>query len=451
MNWDTFGIGDSSVVAEVLPTSTKIHPLLREAINARENIFLTGAAGTGKSYIINQVRTNAACRISVTASTGIASLNIGGVSIHSYTGMGIANSVDDIKKVFSSKRWQDAKNRLRNTKVLVIDEIGMLSASQLDLIDEICRVAIYGNESDTGLPFGGLQVIATGDFAQLPPVVKGAYDKSYFYAFQSKVWASGALKTFNLTKSMRQDDPSFFNVLNKVRLGVVDSEVKDVLTQRAKVTAGMDTSDMVNLCGTNAQVAAGNAAVLAKTPGSEIRLTATYAYSPMMANYAEEAKADLVKNSIMEDVVVVKSGMQVIMLTNRSSSPTGENFVNGSVGTFIGISPSSKLPVVEIDGVRQAINVHTVNSYMPDGTTVKASMTQMPFKLAYFITIHKSQGMTLERACVDMSSIFAEGQVYVACSRVKTLDGLFIKNCNLRSIKANPAVVAFYQRFAQKQ
>ena len=428
----------------VVQDAADIHHSLLAAINAKNNCFITGSAGTGKSYIVNEITKNSRARITLTASTGIAAMNIGGVTVHSWSGINTNNHPHLLDKVVSSKNFHWTMKRIAKTQLLIIDEIGMLTAGQMDLLDEVCRYAIHNATGDyrTAPVFGGIQVILTGDFLQLPPVAKGATSKGYTWAFESKVWKRMNMRTFNLTKIHRQDNVEFCNILNNVRFGVVDPSDMEVLRSRVGKVLPPPLVP-TRFVSTNRAVATGNQEELDKASGTLHTFNAESSVVDHFKAWESIILPQVAEFSKMEAKLQVKVGMPVMMLVNRALDD--ETYNNGSMGVFLGVT-SDGSPRVKLhsSGKEVIVSKYTDELKSGDGTP-KASMTQYPFRLAHYMTYHKSQGLTLEAVEVDMANVFAPGMMYVGLSRVKTLEGLTIKNFNPMAIKADPKALRFYK------
>ena len=429
----------------VVKPEAQIHDTIKANFNRRTNCFITGPAGTGKSHAIDQLVEHTDTVVTVTASTGVAAMNVSGVTIHSWSGINIKSHPKMLQSIVDPKknpRWTFIKHRLLETKVLVIDEIGMLKAGQLDLINDVCRYAYYGDKYKSGAPFGGIQVICTGDFLQLPPVSNGNEDEmNYLWAFESDVWKAGGFKTFALSKIWRQDDLDFCRVLNKIRAGVVDKEVIDMLRSRegAKLPEGVVPMRFV---GTNQKVKDGNTEELRKATGRPHSFGALISVDPKFSRYAESVRKEIITNTRMEEVLELKEGMPIVMLANRSTDT--EYFMNGSLGTFLGVNTVG-FPIVKLHktGAEMAISKYSEELKMGDGV-VKATISQFPIRIGHYSTFHKAQGLTLDYVEADLARLFAPGMAYTGLSRVTSLDGLVIKNFNPRGIKANVKALRFY-------
>jgi len=406
------------------------------------NIFLTGPAGTGKSYTVNLLFKYLDLNgifYGKTATTGVAALNIGGVTLHSWSGMGIGeeNGMDLLDKVSENKK---AVNRIKNAKVLVIDEISMAKAELIEKLDIICQY-IRNKEK----PFGGIQVVFVGDFMQLPPVFK-QFEKEMF-AFESQAWRDANVKTVHLTEIVRQhDEPAFAKFLNEVRMGSATdyTMLMDCLDRKFPD----DGIKPVKLFCKNIDVAGYNLTELRK-----IKAESKFYYS---ADTGGEQWAQFFdKNCPAPTELELRPGAQVILLVNLD---TAAGLVNGSVGSVKNVYDNC----VEIEfagGNIQVIQPYRwevkQNEYDPLSGGMKkvvlATRSQLPLKLAWALTIHKSQGATLDRAEVDVSEAFAAGQVYVALSRVRNLRSLKIHSFSPHKIKVNKKCLDFYSLQEQEK
>ena len=446
---DLFNTSVGSSHLPVIDAEADIAPAITQTLNDKTNCFITGPAGTGKSYIVNQVMRHTNVSVALTASTGIAAMNIGGCTIHSWSGINAYPSEDYLDKIIKKKNFYFIKVRIRSTQLLIIDEIGMMKAGQLDLLDAVCRVAKYGlAEYKNAPPFGGLQVVFTGDFLQIPPVTQGSMHAPYLWAFESHVWKKmmdeKSIKLFNLTKIHRQDNLEFQNILNNARIGKPTQEDIEILSSRSRgnVTAKGPTITPTRFVGTNVAVAQGNSTELSKATGKLHTFNAKIEVSPKFQQWAADTTSQLIACSKMENVLQVKIGMPVMMLINRNTED--ETFVNGSMGIFKGVDKDGN-PVVTLKSNGRDVTVSTYTDELKiDDDTAKASMEQYPFRLAHYMTFHKSQGLTLDAVEVNMAQIFNPGMAYVGLSRVKTLEGLTIRNFNPRMIRADARALRFY-------
>lgn len=379
--------------------------------------FLTGAAGAGKSYALREYITylrKHGVRYAVTASTGIASTHIGGTTIHAWSGIGIKQQLtpydlDAIEeKPALYKRWNE-------TQVLIIDEISMLHASFVDMLDKVGK-HIRRNEK----PFGGLQVVFTGDFFQLPPVVKNndTYENKDVFAFTSRAWKESKPVVCYLTDQYRQDDDTLTNILNAIRSGEVEEEHFLALQE---TFSKKHTEDHIKLYTHNENVDEINRQAFSKLDGE------VYRYM-MITKGKGQVLASLKNNCLADEILELKIGAKVICIKNDVE----RKYVNGSMGKVVAFE-SDNAPVVELaSGKRVTIKADTWR--IEEDGKVRAEISQLPLKLAWAITVHKSQGMTLDRAEIDLSRAFASGQGYVALSRLKSLDGLNLKGFNPQAL-----------------
>ena len=382
--------------------------------NSRENTFITGKAGTGKSILLQYFKQNSKKKLVVVAPTGVAALNVGGQTIH---------SLFRIPPAFIAKNSlvnPDYKTAmlLRNIDAVVIDEISMVRADLMDAIDHRLRQARSNN-----LPFGGIQVIMFGDLYQLPPVISDPELHKYFadnhggyYFFNAHVWNNSFPKIYELKHIFRQRDEIFKEILNSIRTGDLQEKVLLDLNSRANVLIPAD--GVIMLATTNNSVNETNHLRLAKLEGKE------YEYRAIISGNLEQSSLPT------EEILHLKKGAQVMFLKNDKS----KRWLNGTLGHIHSLSENEIK--VSIDGIVFSVLQETWKKikYYYDREKhsieeeVVSSFTQFPLRLAWAITIHKSQGQTYGAVAVDMGSgAFAHGQTYVALSRCKSLEGLYLK------------------------
>ncbi|MFA6253054.1 MAG: PIF1 family DEAD/DEAH box helicase [Patescibacteria group bacterium] len=401
------------------------------------NVLLTGFAGSGKTFLLNkyiEYLQNNGVIVGVTASTGIAATHINGRTIHSWAGMGINKkmSKSEIKNILQKEKLA---RRLENASVLVIDEISMLSHRQFDLVDQICRVA-----KKNDLPFGGMQLILSGDFFQLPPVNDmndrdGTRDE---FITQSKVWGELNLKICYLEEQHRQSDKVFLEILNDIRANKVSK--KTINTLRSRLNKGVVTKIVPTKLNTHKRKAELiNQQELAKIDSE----SAEY---EMWSEGPEGLVNGLKKSCLAPEVLTLKLGAVVIFIKNNFN----QEYVNGTMGVVVGFDEESSFPIVETNKGKTIIaNRETWTIDEDDGTSL-AKISQVPLCLAWAITIHKSQGMSLEAAEIDLSEAFEFGQGYVALSRVSTLEGIRLTGLGKEALRVDEKIVELDKDFMKE-
>lgn len=377
--------------------------------STRGNVFLTGQAGTGKSTLLRRLLDTPEMRskqVAITAPTGIAALNIGGTTVHRWSGMmlGPQDGADPLTfaEQLEAYPWtRIALRRIRETDVLVIDEISMMPGSQLDFLDFWLRR--HGPCNLT--PFGGIQVILLGDFLQLPPV-RTDPSKPYDWAFRAKSWQDADLKTITLEKVHRQSDPALVKALGAFRTGRMQRGDADVL--RARVSM-FPEAHITRLMTHNTQVDRWNAYRLEELQGQ------SRTYSALVKE-GEPKDVDFALRSMPSPKeLVLKQGAAVIFTRNDSQN----GWINGQLGTVIDMREHDV--VVSSRGARYEVT-RTAWEFDRIGVTIG----QIPLRLAYAMTIHRAQGMTLDAARIDIRAAREPGQAYVALSRVRTIQGIHL-------------------------
>lgn len=387
------------------------------------NVFLTGEPGSGKTYTVNAyVRwlTEHAIQPAITASTGIAATHVGGRTIHSWTGLGVRPYLSeyDLDQLSQNKRLV---KQITAANVLIIDEVSMLSATTLDMAEAVCR-AVRRDER----PFGGLQVILVGDFFQLPPVQSSGANQPAAFAFTSRAWSALDLLVCYLSEQHRQDDGDFLDFLAAMRRGEVGESHKVLLRRRYSPQA---EDGLTQLYSHNADVDAINDSELKKLDGG-----------PTIFEMTSHGRAKLVetlkRGCLSPERLALKLGAKVMFTKNDILN---HRFVNGTLGTIVEFAKEGGFPVVETKSGRR-INAEPLEWNIQDGGKVLASIAQVPLRLAWAITVHKSQGMSLDAAHMDLSQTFEYGQGYVALSRVRSLAGLSLAGLNPRALEVHPAI-----------
>ena len=416
-------------------------------LNAGANVFLTGAPGAGKTYVLNEFVRQARAAgadIAVTASTGIASTHINGQTIHSWSGVGVATSLtSSLLKTIKTRR----KRRIQAADILIIDEVSMMHAWLFDMVDQVCREVRRDPR-----PFGGIQVVLSGDFFQLPPVSVSGRNNDLLaptpeflqsreryveagknpegFVTESLVWEQLDPAICYLTEQHRQDTGALLTVLTDIREGAVTQQDRDVLVTRlGRVPEPGQVA--VHLFPVNRQADNLNdqrlAAIMAETHEF-------HAETAGQANLVDRLR----RNMLAPERLTIKTGAAVMALRNDPD----RQYVNGSLGTVRGFVQENKggWPIVEFEN-GNIVTMKPASWEMMDGDAVLASVKQVPLRCAWGITIHKSQGMTLDRAVMDLRRTFAPGMGYVALSRVESLDGLYLAGVNERMFLVSPEAV----------
>lgn len=395
-----------------------------------ESVFLTGAPGAGKTFVLNKFIRLARARgktIAVTASTGIAATHIGGTTIHSWSGLGIRDELTS-----HDKKWLAGNARLtkryNSTDILVIDEISMLHGRRLDMINEACKLLRASDK-----PFGGLQVILVGDLFQLPPVNRQLQPNNrkselVDFAHNSLAWAELNPKICYLNEQHRQAGGDLLAVLEAMRANSLKRRHGEVLLARKLEP---ETSKIVTrLYAHNIDVDAINASQLAA-------LDSASKFYEMTAKGARAKREQLAKSVLAPELLELKIGAEVMFVANNFAS----GFANGTRGQVVDFNDEDAPEVKLASGKKITVEPHTW-SLSEDGR-VKAEVTQLPLRLAWAITIHKSQGMSLDAAEIDLSKSFTPGMGYVALSRVRSLDGLYLKGLNKMALTLHPDIYEF--------
>lgn len=401
-----------------------------EILKLGHNVFLTGAAGSGKTYLLNQYiqyLKSKNIKAAVTASTGIAATHMNGITIHSWSGMGIKDRITelDLRKLSRNRR---AQRRMEKTKVLVIDEISMLHAHQLDNVDKICRYL----KEEPFLSFGGLQVVLCGDFFQLPPVQKNRSEEVKF-AYISQVWQEMNLKVCYLDEQHRQKDDRMLELLNDIRGARVGEKTWEIILSREnKEIFGIDRP--TKLFTHNVDVDAINNRELSKIKEKPLG----YA----MRTGGNKKLIEFLKQSCLApEKLILKKGAWVMFVKNNFD----EGFVNGTVGDVIGFSPENNFPIVKTSQGEKIIVSPAIWEVLDDDE-VLARIKQIPLRLAWAITVHKSQGMSLDAAEIDLGKSFEYGMGYVALSRVRKLSGIKLLGINDMALEVNEKIYELDQK-----
>jgi len=385
--------------------------LALEIMLSGESVLLTGPAGAGKTFVLNQFIRLAKAEgkhVSVTATTGLAATHLGGTTIHSWAGIGVS---DYLPQGFAEHLSKGRFEIIEKTDVLIIDEISMLHDYRLDMIDEACRLV---RRKD--VPFGGIQLIMSGDFFQLPPINRGD-SRAGGFVVHSNVWRELDPTVCYLQEQHRQDDEMLLEILNALRDGDIRRHHAEKLLARVNQQPPED-AQLTELHTVNIDVDRINEARLDELPGDELFYTETTTGSD---NYVE----NLQRSVLAPEVLRLKQGALVMAVKNASD----RKYANGSIGTVIEFEHGTEYPVVQFKN-GNTVTMSPDTWELRDGDKKRASITQIPLRLAWAITVHKSQGMTLDAAQIDLRKAFVEGMGYVALSRVKNLDNLYLLGIN---------------------
>lgn len=387
------------------------------------NVFLTGEPGSGKTHTVNAyiawLRSHG-IEPSITASTGIAATHVGGMTLHAWSGIGIADRMTpELLDTIASK--EHVAKRLQKAKVLIIDEVSMLSGPVLSMVDEVAREVRHQKEH----AFGGLQVVLVGDFFQLPPVSR----TQVAFAFESESWKKLNPLVCYLTEQHRQEDPAFLSILGAIRSGEWDHTHVSSITAREAEYDSLEEG-VPQLFTHNADVDRINAQELAKLPGAP----KTFAMNAAGSTTLTEA---LKRGCLSPESLVLKEGAVVMATKNNPVA----GYANGTLGIVIDFERGTGYPVIETRDGRELV-IAPADWAVEEGGKIKAKISQVPLKLAWALTIHKSQGQSLDAAAMDLSRSFEYGQGYVALSRVRSLSGVHLLGWSENALMVHPQVAA---------
>ncbi len=451
-----------------------------------KSAFLTGAAGAGKTYTLAkfiELSRKTGKKVAVTATTGLAATHLGGNTIHSWSGMGIRDEIDDY---FFAKFGKTRARQIRETDILIIDEISMLHDFQLDLVEEILRrIRTTGDDMtpqklrENDKPFGGIQVVFSGDFFQLPPVksrnkiIAGSTRKPWTnsqnseqnfdgidetfdengasnfakkpnenpkssFVYNAKSWAELAPEILYLEQNFRQNDGEFLSILNKIRENKITRADAEKIANRLNAQIG-ESKEITELYTTNRDVDRINFAKMAELQADSCEYEMTTTGS---ATNVEKLK----KSCLAPEKLELKIGALVMALKN---DPNGK-FANGSIGKVVKFDDENDDPIVKFNHSAAEIKVEPSSWELTDGDKKLATLTQIPLRPAYAITVHKSQGMTLDAARINLKNVFEPGMGYVALSRVRGLDSLSISGLSSQAFFVHPEVLAMDEIFREK-
>jgi ATP-dependent exoDNAse (exonuclease V) alpha subunit len=396
-------------------------------LESGHNVLLTGPAGSGKTFLLNKYINylkKKEISVAVTASTGIAATHMGGRTIHSWAGIGIKDHLSAHELQALSKKSY-LKKQFEKTEVLIIDEISMLHAHRLDMIDDICQLF-----KKNSLPFGGIQIVMSGDFFQLPPISRGQDEAEFVY--KANVWSQMDVRICYLDEQHRQNDKKMISILTRLRQNKMEAETVALLESRLNTKPEKGIKP-VRLYTHNVDVDAINQEELNKIKTEERNYH-------MTGSGEKKLVENLKKNCLAPENLILKEGALVMFVKNKFQDDKVV-YVNGTMGTVVGFD-DDKFPWVRLFSGEEIL-------VMPDSWTIDdehkilAKINQIPLRLAWAITIHKSQGMTLEAAEIDLSKCFGYGMGYVALSRLTSLSGLYLSGINEMAYKLDPQVTAY--------
>lgn len=406
--------------------------LALEIMLAGESVLLTGPAGAGKTFVLNQfirLAKSEGKHVSVTATTGLAATHLGGTTIHSWAGIGV---LDELPSGFADHVAKGRREIIEKTDVLIIDEISMLHDYRLDMVDEACRLVRKRPDE----PFGGIQVILSGDFFQLPPINRGD-SRAGGFVVNAQAWRELDPTICYLSEQHRQNDETLRGILDALRAGDLRRRHVEALLARVEAVPPSDQY-LTELHTLNVDVDKINGQKLAELDGDEITFSQTTTGS---ANYVENLQRSVLAPAELR----IKEGALVMAVKN---SPD-RKYVNGSIGTIVGFEPGTDYPEVEFRSGRTVTMVPDTWE-LRDGDKKRAGITQVPLRLAWAITVHKSQGMTLDAARIDLRKAFVAGMGYVALSRVKNLDSLYLHGINRTALQVSPDALEIDELLRQR-
>lgn len=393
-------------------------------LTSGKNVFLTGSAGTGKTYVINQYieyLRERGIEPAIVAPTGIAASHIGGKTIHSFFSVGVREYVDDYYLNWM-KRQLFLEKRLKNLKVLIIDEISMVSPELFISMDRILRAF-----QDEGEPFGGVQIVLSGDFFQLPPISK--VSKEIKFVWQTDLWKNSNLKVCYLEKKFRQENDVLVNILDEIRAGEVSEDSMEIFRSRYKKKLANNFT-VTKLYTHNLDVDRINNEELDKLAGKTMNFKAN-------CKGSKQNVQKIFKSSLVSEEVKLKKEATIIFIKNNYE----EGYINGTLGKVVDFQKGTELPIVELLDGRKIVVKPEEWVLEDDKGKIKAVVRQLPIKLAWALTVHKSQGMTLDAAEIDLSKTFEIGQGYVALSRIKSIEGLRLMGLNEIALRVDTTVL----------
>jgi ATP-dependent exoDNAse (exonuclease V) alpha subunit len=402
-------------------------------LKSGKNVFLTGSAGTGKTYVLNQYidyLKERKVKVAVTASTGIAATHMNGMTIHSWAGIGVKEFITSGNLAsMNSKKY--LKEHLEKVRVLIIDEISMLHKNQINAVDVVLR---YFKKNEDA--FGGIQVVVCGDFFQLPPIGRQGETSKDKFSFMAEAWVKAKLSVCYLTEQYRQSDNDLNLILNEIRTGDLSGKSFKTLKKAAENVLDEDI-EPTKLYTHNHDVDRVNAQHLSQLSGTLKKFKAKTSGNKKLI--------ETLKNSVLAgEELAFKIGAKVMFVKNDKE----HRYVNGSLGKILGFTDKGFPSVKLLNGKTITTEVENWSIIDDNGKTL-ASYNQVPLRLAWAITVHKCQGMTLDAAEIDLSKTFETGQGYVALSRLKKLENLKLIGLNEMALRVDALANKADQRFQE--
>ena len=417
-----------------LPQLKPLHPMLQctlmtqdralDILKTGASVFLTGEPGAGKSHVINQYTAwleAAGIPVAITASTGIAATHIGGMTLHSWSAIGTRDELSERDlDAITSKEY--VVKRLKKTAVLIIDEISMLDGYVLDMVERILQAA-RGNRE----PFGGLQVVFVGDFFQLPPINR--HNEAPHYAFMAKSWHRVAPLVCYLSEQYRHDDELLTELLTAIRSNTVEESHYTLLEEQQSI--GYEDIEPTRLFTHNAAVDSLNQEQLKALPGKMRRYTMKKTGNKLLTD-------GLIRSCLSPESLILCEDAMVMCTKNNFEA----GYANGTLGRIVSFETGTGFPQI-LTTAGETITIKPATWSIVDHGKPIAEITQIPLRLAWAITVHKSQGMSLDAVEMDLQNAFVFGQGYVALSRVRTLTGLKVLGMNPNALQVDPQIVTY--------